>query len=117
MGKRRRKINSIHYGGAILGSGVVIGALGLSLRKVAKREFWHQVGLGIGTLGLILIVGMLIWLVIEGFQDRYWNQHDLEERNRKIKIDSHFYECQNCGNRMVREKDLSCSHCGCQFKE
>ena len=117
MGKKRRKINSIHYRGAILGSGVVIGGLGLGLSKVAKSECFHQVGIGIGLIGLIFIIGITIWLIIEGFQDYYWNQHDLEERNRKIKIDDQFYECQNCGNRRVQEKDVSCNHCGCQFKE
>lgn len=117
MSQKRRKINSIHYGGKILSSGVGIEGLGLFLRGMVKNEFWNQVGSIVCICGIVILVGITLWLVIEGFQDRYWNQHDLAERNRKVKLGNGMFECQNCGNRKVRGKDLSCNICGCQFKE
>lgn len=117
MSSKRHKINSIHYGAKVLGWGGVLWCGGRVIATWARNEVVNQIGRYLSRVGLVILGLMALWLIIEGFQDRYWNRYDLSQKNRKMKLENGHFECQNCGNRNVRENEQICGICGCHFED
>lgn len=116
MSSKRHKINSIHYGAKVLGGGGLLWGLGIVIVTWARNEVVQEIGRYLSGVGLVILGFMVLWLIIEGFQDRYWNHYDLSQRKRKVKLENGHFECQNCGNRNVKESEQICSICGCHFE-
>ncbi len=62
--------------------------------------------------GIVLLILFLLLLAVEFAQDRSRDIHYQSIRNRKLKISDEYYECQGCGNRLVRVTDSKCQVCG-----
>ena len=64
------------------------------------------------ALGLIILLSFLLLLLIEFIQDSYLEQQYFQKRNRKVRVTNKYFECQYCGNRQVRQEEISCLVCG-----
>lgn len=74
-------------------------------------------------IGASLIVGggvSGVWAVLimyEQAQDHLFDAHYRHNRQHKLRVSEHIYECQYCGNRRVREDDRTCPVCGRTLEE
>ncbi len=117
----RWKINSISYGPRVL-TLIVILTVVVPLILYVFYAILDRLGLTLPILpiaitaflaaGLILLVLFVLLLAVEFTQDHLLNKYYRENRNKKIKISEEYYECQACGNRLVREADRICGVCG-----
>lgn len=116
-----KKINSINYGGKVLGIGCVFlmiipGALYL-IQQLYKSSILYRMTIVSATVGAIIIFGFFIHLAMELQQDKKIDAYYTKHKNVKIKIDDRNYECSACGNRKVKEQSTHCEICGCRFEE
>lgn len=117
-----KKLNSIWYGSRILAAGGVFTLiipllLYLLYTLLIKNEVVPilikiSIVVGIAILGLFSLL-----LVIELKQDNNINLQYDKVKYQKIKMSDDLYECQYCGNRMVKKEDLFCKICNVKFKE
>ena len=115
-----KKINSINYGGKIIGTGLIIGLLIPGILLFINRFVRNY---GIAVLAMILVavgtlitVGFFVHLCVELKQDRKINQYYSEHKNVKMKLADGTYECGACGNRIVYKDSSVCNACGCRFE-
>lgn len=120
LGRQMKKINSIDYGGKIIGTGLLIGLLIPGILLLFNR---HADSMGITVLAIILAaVGVLIilfftiHLCVELKQDKKINQYYREHKNVKIRLSDGTCECGACGSRAIRIESVSCNACGCKFE-
>ncbi len=115
-----KKINSIDYGGKIIGIGLVIGLLIpgilLLINKIAENQRITVVAIALTAVGALILVGFLIHLFIELKQDKKINQYYSEHKNVKIRLGDGTYECGACGSRAIGGDSHSCNACGCRFE-
>lgn len=116
-----KKINSIGYGGKILGLAVTFAFfIPVSIKLVMMfyentlLAIFAKISLGIG---IIILVFFAILLTIEFHQDKKQDLYYSTQRNVKLKLGKAAYECQACGNRRVTSTDKNCSICGIFFKD
>lgn len=115
-----KKINSIGYGLAILG---VAAVFTIAVPAVA---YWVWILTGISAfrwvsgisllIGLLTLLFLIVLLTIEHFQDKRINRFFARNANMKISLPSGLYECQSCGNRLVKPEQQSCPGCGVIFE-
>lgn len=116
-----KKVNSIFYGSYIIGLGLLFLIPIPLLLYFTKRYFYsiflsYAIGASI-VIGTIVECAFGILLIIELHQDEKIQKYCQNHRNIKIKLEEGKYECQNCGNRMVKEQDEECSICGIKYVE
>ncbi|GLB28185.1 hypothetical protein LAD12857_01080 [Lacrimispora amygdalina] len=116
-----KKVNSIFYGSYIIGLGLLFLIPIPLLLYITKRYFCsiflsYAIGASI-VIGTIVECAFGILLIIELHQDEKIQKYCQNHRNIKIKLEEGKYECQNCGNRMVKEQDEECSICGIKYVE
>lgn len=116
-----KKVNSIFYGSRIIGLGLLFLIPIPVLLYFTKRYFFstflsYAIGASI-VIGIIVECAFGILLIIELHQDEKIQKYCQNHRNIKIKLEEGKYECQNCGNRMVKEQDEECSICGIKYVE
>lgn len=117
-----KKINSVWYGSRVLAVGGVFAIVIPSLLclfhtlfikyKIVSILIKISIAVGITILGLFSLM-----LVIELKQDKNISLQYNKVKHQKIQITSSLYECQYCGNRMVKKEDLFCKVCNIEFKE
>lgn len=115
-----KKINSINYGGKIIGTGLLIGLLIPGILLFINR-FVKNSGITISAVilavaGALIIIGFFVHLCVELKQDRKINQYYSEHKNVKMKLADGTYECGACGNRIVYKDSSVCNACGCRFE-
>lgn len=116
-----KKINSINYGGKVLGIGCVFlliipGVLYL-VQKLYESKIIYVMKVASTIVGAIIIFGFFIHLAIELQQDKKIDAYYTKHKNVKIKIDDRNYECGACGNREVKMQSTYCEICGCKFED
>ena len=115
-----KKINSINYGGEIIGIGLLIGLLIpgilLFINRYAKNSGITISAVILAVAGALIIVGFFVHLCVELKQDRKINQYYSEHKNVKMKLADGTYECGACGNRIVHKDSSVCNACGCKFE-
>ena len=114
-----KKINSIDYGGKVIGIGLVTGLLGPGILLLVNRYLQNRsipvLAIALAAVGALIIIGFLIHLCVELKQDRKINRYYSEHMNIKIKLVDGAYECGACGSRIIREESSFCNACGCKF--
>lgn len=115
-----KKINSIGYGGKVIGVGTVLLAVIPLILKVASYltgrlvfPLLSKISFGCGT---VVLIGFAILLAIELHQDKKLNNHYQKKRNERRALPHNLFECAACGNRQVAAHDISCPVCGMSFK-
>ena len=116
-----KKINSINYGGKVIGVGlvsmlIVPGILqGLNtflgcpyISVIANLLFM------IGTGILICFVGLLL---IEFWQDKRIDKYYSKHKNVKIELANGKWECSACGCRTICADSTFCNICGCKYED
>lgn len=115
-----KKINSINYGGKVLGIGclflfLVPGVLFLA-QKTCDLKILYKMAIVSVVVGGMIICGFLMYLAVELRQDKKIDAYYTKHKNVKIKIDEAAYECGACGNRKVKKQSSYCEICGCRFE-
>lgn len=115
-----KKINSIGYGGRVIGVGTVLLAVVPLALKIASYltgrlvfPLLSKISFGCGA---VILVGFAILLAIELHQDKRLNNYYQNKMNERIALPNNLFECAACGNRQVAAHDTSCSVCGIRFK-
>lgn len=115
-----KKINSVGYGGKVIGIGmllmVVVPVILCFISKISKVSDLTVAARVSGYSGAILLLLFALWLCIELKQDSYLNAYYAKHADEKISLANGSYECQVCGNRLVRCEDLNCKVCGNRFQ-
>lgn len=115
-----KKINSIGYGGKILGvSAVFIIVIPSSmevLMLVWENRFLFICARISAVLGVCILLLLMVLLGIEFHQDKRADFYYESQINRKMYLGEDRYECYSCGNRLVKAEDTSCHLCGMTWK-
>ncbi len=116
-----KKINSIDYGGKVIGIGCVfalgIPAVLLCINQIAQLNCVLMLAIGSAVIGGIILVGFFIHLAIELRQDKKIDAYYSRHKNIKLKISDTYYECSTCGNRKLKVNSKNCNICGCRFED
>ena len=116
---RIKKINSINYGGKVIGIGLIfmllISGLLLLFYKILVYEFLNIIAKVSFVIGLLILISFACLLMVELRQDKKLDQYYCKHRNIKIPIKAGKYECGACGNREVVKNSTCCGICGCRF--
>lgn len=115
-----KKINSIGYGGKVIGAGLVFAAVIPSALKLVSLvagkpvlPLVSKISLGCGA---VILIGFAILLAIELHQDKRLNHYYQNKRNERRALPGNRFECAACGNRDVAAHDTSCPVCGIRFQ-
>lgn len=114
-----KKINSIGYGGKVIGTGLVFAVVVpvvLTILPIPSGAC-DVLRKGSFIIGGVILGGFAVWLMIEFYQDRKMNGYFLRNRNRMLKIGEGCYECQACGNRVLKADSQYCGVCGIRFEK
>lgn len=113
-----KKINSIGFALPLLIVTLALLASGLLSYIIYLYTALHTVQI-ISVLlcaaGIFALAGFILLLTVELKQDKRIFQNYTKIKQQKTKVASNTFECQNCGNRMVTEKDQGCNICGITF--
>lgn len=114
-----KKINSIGYGGKILGFAVIFTLILPSIIKLIMLFYknailiiFEKVSLGLGIIVVFFLCGLL---AIEFHQDKIQDLYYETQKNVKLSLENGLYECQSCGSRTIKSEDKNCSACGILF--
>jgi len=115
-----KKINSIWYGGTILGIGLIFAIIVPVIIYYILPVFSMKLDLNWVirisiAIGILILLFFSIMLVIELNQDKRMNRFFEKNKYRKIELHDGTYECQNCGNRLIESDNTSCNLCGIKF--
>lgn len=111
-----KKINSNGYSGKILMVTIVFLLIIPIVMRVA--HIIYPLGAFIlcrkisFVIGVLFAVGFILMLGMEFHQDSYLEEYYTLHKRVKIDLGSGNFECQNCGNRNVKEQDQQCNVCG-----
>ena len=115
-----KKINSIDYGGKIIGIALIIGFLLPGILVLVNRYLENRVftmlAIILAVVGMLIILLFLIYLCVELKQDKKINKYYSEHKNIKIKLADGTYECGACGSRGIWADSVACNACGCRFE-
>lgn len=115
-----KKINSIGYGGKVIGIGALLLVVIPLILKIAsyltRRLVFPLLSKISVCCGAVILVGFAILLAIELHQDKRLNNYYKGKRNVRRALPSNLFECAACGNRQVTAHDTSCPVCGIRFK-
>ena len=114
-----KKINSIGYGGKILACSAVFALVIPAVIKIITLFYPSTVlknSMKISfVIGCLIFIFLIALLCIELHQDKKINSYYQTKKNQKIHIGNNEYECQSCGNRLVKIEDTNCNVCGVLF--
>lgn len=116
-----KKINSINYGGKVIGVGLMSMLIVPSILQWLNTffecyyisviaNFLFMVGAGI----LIFFAGLLL---IEFQQDKRIDKYYSEHKNIKIELANGKWECGVCGSRAICAESTSCNVCGSKYED
>lgn len=114
-----KKINSIDYGGKVIGLGIIFAVILPALLWLLDRVIKYNISILIKIsiiIGLLILAIFFIHLMIELYQDHKIDKYYDSHRNIKIPIKNGMYECASCGNRKVKKEDTECQVCGVHFE-
>ena len=116
-----KKINSIGYGGKILGASacfalLIPGAVELLMLVYKSPILAVFAKLSFG-FGIAIALFLRVLLAVEFRQDKNCDLYYFSQKNTKLTLGEGMYECQACGNRTVKSTDRNCNICGILFKD
>lgn len=115
-----KKINSIGYGGKVIGCGIVLAAIvPLTLKLVSllvEKPIFPLIGKISHGVGAVILIGFAVLLAIEFHQDKKLNIYYESKQNERRALPNNLFERTACGNRQVAPQDKSCHVCGIHFK-
>ena len=115
-----KKINSINYGGKIIGIGLiimfVIPGLLIFIHTILKHKAILLLSRLLFIIGAVILVCFTVHLLIELYQDKKIDKYYSKHRNVKIKLNDGKYECGVCGSRNIDLNDIFCNTCGCKYE-
>lgn len=116
-----KKINSINYGGKIIGVGFMIMFVIPGMLMLINTILNSDVILVLSRLsfliGAVILICFTVHLLIELRQDKKIDKYYSKHRNVKIKINDGKYECGACGSRNIGLSDAFCNTCGCKYEQ
>jgi hypothetical protein len=116
-----KKIDSIHYGGRVIGIGLVllvlIPAVLLIVGRISHLDVLSLVAYFSMVVGALIEVLFFVFLLIESRQDKKIDAYVQSHKRVKITLPDGKYECGSCGNRNVRGLDTECLACGITFEQ
>lgn len=114
-----KKINSIHYGGKVIGMGLtmmlLIPGILLWLNTFCECRITVILAKILFVIGGLLLGGFACLLFVELRQDNEIDKFFAKHKNVKIEIKKEQYECGVCGNRNIRKDSTYCGVCGCKY--
>lgn len=115
-----KKINSINYGGKIIGVGLIImfvipGML-MPINAVLNCDAILLISKLLFIIGAFVLICFTVHLFIELHQDKKIDKYYSKHRNVIIKLDDGKYECGACGSRNIGLNDKCCNTCGCKYE-
>ena len=115
-----KKINSIHFGGRVIGIGLAVmlpipGVL-LGINRFLHHRWLEILAGGCFVLGAVILLGFALILRTELKQDKKIERYYGNHKNVKIKLSEGRYECGACGNRAVSKEQTHCGVCNCKFE-
>ncbi len=119
-GESMKKINSINYGGKVIGVGLIImfvipGMLML-INTILKHEAIWLISRVSFIIGAFILICFTMHLFIELYQDKKIEKYYSKHRKVKIKLNDGKYECGACGSRNISSNDTFCNTCGCRYE-
>lgn len=116
-----KKINSIHYGGGVIGIGLVC-MLMIPGILLGINTFWDCRYIAIianifFVIGAILLAGFGVVLLIEFHQDKRLDIYYSRHKYVKIMLSNGEYECGACGSRTTYADSVYCNICGCKYED
>ena len=115
-----KKINSINYGGKIIGVGLIIMLVIPGMLMLINILLNYEAILLISRLlfiiGAFILICFTVHLLIELYQDKKIDKYYSKHRNVKIKLNDGKYECGACGSRNIGLNDNFCNICGCKYE-
>jgi hypothetical protein len=117
--KTKNKINSIGYGHKILlAIGICLIIIPICcqvLNSLVNNIIFSILMNGSLIIGTFILVFFIVLLSIEFRQDKnIIKQYTLNKRT-KMALGDGTYECQSCGNRIIKAADAYCGICGTIF--
>lgn len=117
---RIKKINSINYGGKVIGIGLIfmllIPSVLLLSHKILEYEFLNIIAKISVVVGLLILLFFSYLLMVELRQDKMIDQYYSNHKKVKVPIVDGNYECGACGNRKIKINSSSCDICGVRFE-
>ena len=115
-----KKINSINYGGKMIGTGllcmfIVPGVL-IGLNSFFESDYISVIANIFFVIGVAILICFVAILIIELRQDKKIDKYYSEHKNVKIKLANGKWECGACGNRTICEESTFCNMCGCKYE-
>ena len=116
-----KKINSINYGGKIIGVGLmimfVIPGMLMLINTILNYDVILMLSRLLFLIGAVILICFTVHLLIEFHQDKKVDKYYSKHRNVKIKINDGKYECGACGSRNIGPNDDFCNTCGCKYEQ
>lgn len=116
-----KKINSIDYGGKVLGIGLISMLLIPGILRWLNTLFESRYISIMGNVLFVIGAGMLIcfvWLLlIEFWQDKRIDKYYSKHKNVKIKLANGKCECGVCGSRTISLESTFCNLCGSKYED
>lgn len=116
-----KKINSINYGGKVIGvclmSMLIVPSILQWLNTFLECYYISAIAnllFLIGTGILLCFVGLLL---IEFRQDKRIDKYYSEHKNVKIELANGKWECSACGSRTICTDSTFCNVCGCRYED
>lgn len=115
-----KKINSIDYGGKVIGIGLLImlilpGML-LGINAFLNYQYVFMIAGFLFLTGAAILICFAVLLLIELRQDKKIDTYYSKHKNIKIRLADGKFECGACGSRTVSEDTAICNMCGCKFE-
>lgn len=116
-----KKINSINYGGKVIGIGLLIMLIIPGILHVLNTFFECYFVSVIVKLLFMTGAGILICLagllMIEFWQDKRIDKYYSRYKNVKIELPNGKWECGACGSRTISTDGTFCNVCGCKYED
>lgn len=95
-----KKINSIDYGGKVIGIGLLFLIVFTTVFNLLNLTILSKISVAIGTL---ILIGFFLYVQLELHQDKKIAAYYKEHPNCKIPLGHGKFECTSCGNRQITE--------------
>lgn len=115
-----KKINSINYGGKVIGIGLmsmlIIPGILLWLNTFFECSYISIIVKLLFVIGAGILICFWGILLIEFRQDKRIDKYYGKYKNVKIKLTNGKCECGVCGSRTICVDSTFCNVCGCKYE-
>lgn len=116
-----KKINSINYGGKVIGTGLmsmlIVPAILQWLNTLFECYYISIIANLLFMVGAGILISFVGLLLIEFQQDKRIDKYYSRHKNIKIELANGKWECGVCGSRTICEGSTFCNMCGCKYED